>query len=156
MLDRQLIRELQGNIPLTENPYRTLGERLGLSEDEIVGRLAALKKSGRLKRIGAVLRHQKSGYTFNAMVVFQVREEDIGRLGRSLARSSLVSHCYERISYEEWPYTLYAMMHGRNADEVESFVRRFALENGIERFEILCSEEELKKTSMVFFGHEKN
>lgn len=150
-LDLRLIAELQENIPLTVDPYRTLAERLGVSEETLVGRLHALRASGKLKRIGAVLRHQNSGYAANAMVVFKAPPDEVERLGELLAESPLVSHCYERAPCTVWPYTLYAMMHGRNMETIEEFVRSFALEHGVERFEILRSEEELKKSSLSFF-----
>lgn len=150
-LDLRLIAELQENIPLTVAPYRTLAERLGVSEETLVGRLHALRASGKLKRIGAVLRHQNSGYAANAMVVFKAPPDEVERLGELLAESPLVSHCYERAPCTVWPYTLYAMMHGRNMETIEEFVRSFALEHGVERFEILRSEEELKKSSLSFF-----
>ncbi len=149
-LEKRLIAELQENIPLTENPYLALGERLGISEDEVVRLLRKLKESGRLKRIGAVLRHQRSGYSANAMVVFRLPERDIERTGSELAESPLVSHCYRRAPCDGWPYTLYAMMHGKTDEEIESFVRRFASAHGIDDYRILRSEEELKKSSMLY------
>ena len=150
-LDLRLIAELQENLPLTVAPYRTLAERLGVSEETVIARLQALRASGKLKRIGAVLRHQNSGYAANAMVVFKAPPDEMERLGKLLAASPLVSHCYERASCAEWPYTLYAMMHGRNMETIEEFVSIFALEHGVERFDILRSEEELKKSSLSFF-----
>ena len=150
-VDRRLIAKLQGDIPLTVDPYRTLAERLGVSEETVIGRLQALRASGKLKRIGAVLRHQNSGYAANAMVVFKALPDEMERLGKLLSESPLVSHCYERVPCAEWPYTLYAMLHGRNMETIEEFVRSFALEHGVERFEILRSEEELKKSSLSFF-----
>ena len=150
-LDLRLIAELQENLPLTVAPYRTLAERLGVSEETVIARLQALRAAGKLKRIGAVLRHQNSGYAANAMVVFKAPPDEMERLGKLLAESPLVSHCYERAPCAEWPYTLYAMMHGRNMETIEEFVSIFALEHGVERFDILRSEEELKKSSLSFF-----
>jgi len=150
-LDLRLVAELQENLPLTVNPYRTLAERLGVSEETVIARLQALHASGKLKRIGAVLRHQNSGYAANVMVVFKAPPDEMERLGKLLAESPLVSHCYERAPCAEWPYTLYAMMHGRNMETIEEFVSIFALEHGVERFDILRSEEELKKSSLSFF-----
>lgn len=150
MIDQKLIKELQDNIPLTENPYRTLADRLGVSEDEIIKRLTMLKESGKLKRIGAILRHQKSGYNANAMVVFKVPEATIEGIGRILAQSSLVSHCYERKAYPQWPYNLYAMLHSTETSKIEEFVRAFTATHTIQVYDILFSQEELKKTSMTF------
>ena len=150
VIDQKLIKELQDNIPLTENPYRTLADLLGVSEDEIIKRLTILKETGKLKRIGAILRHQKSGYNANAMVVFKVPEATIEEIGRILAQSSLVSHCYERKAYPQWPYNLYAMLHSTEASKIEEFVRAFTATHAIQVYDILFSQEELKKTSMTF------
>lgn len=149
--DQELIKALQGNLPFEENPYEAIGKSLGLSEDEVVEKLKALKASGRLKRIGAILRHQKSGYTRNAMVVFRTEQAMTETVGAVLAASPLVSHCYERTSYEKWPYNLYAMFHSRNDCEIEAFVEAVAEKYKIDTFEILYSVRELKKTSMIFY-----
>lgn len=150
IIDQKLIKELQDNIPLTENPYQTLADLLGVSEDEIIRRLTVLKETGKLKRIGAILRHQKSGYNANAMVVFKVPEATIEEIGRALAQSSLVSHCYERKAYPQWPYNLYAMLHSTETSKIEEFVRTFTTAHAIQVYDILFSQEELKKTSMTF------
>ena len=151
-LDRKLVSELQGNLPPGENPWRALACRLGISEDEVVPRLKELKSSGKLKRVGAVLRHQNSGFAANALAVFLPPPGRTDELGEKLAASPMVSHCYERVPCGEWIYTLYAMIHGRTEEEITCFVSDFAAENGVERYDILFSREELKKSSMVFFG----
>ena len=151
-LDGRLVRELQGNLPPGENPWRALACRLGISEDEVVTRLKELKSSGKLKRVGAVLRHQNSGFAANALAVFLPPPGRTDELGEKLAASPMVSHCYERVPCGEWIYTLYAMIHGRTEEEITCFVSDFAAENGVERYDILFSREELKKSSMVFFG----
>ncbi len=150
-IQQELIKALQGNLPLTENPYETLAQELGISEAEVVHRLRQLKTSGQLKRISAVLRHQKSGYTENAMVVFRVEAEKLDALARELARSPMVSHCYERAAYEKWPYNRYGMMHSKESGEIEFFVKELAARHGIDAYAVLPSEAELKKTSMVYF-----
>ena len=150
-VDIKIIAALQGNLPLTENPYRTLAEGIGTSEAEVVRRLVRLHQAGKLKRIAAILRHQQSGYEANAMVVFQVPEATVQAVGEQLAQSTLVSHSYERKAYVQWPYNLYAMLHSRTKGELEAFVQTFAGAHNIDRFEILFSDKELKKTSMVYF-----
>lgn len=149
--DRELIKMLQGNMPLEENPYAALGERLGIPPSEVLDRLKHLKETGRLKRISAILRHQKSGYSENAMVVLQVASASLETVGHELARSQLVSHCYERPPHEKWPYNLYAMFHSKETGEIGAFVEDLTTKHGIGVYDILHSEEELKKTSMVYF-----
>lgn len=147
----EMIRELQGNIPFEENPYEELGRRLGISEDEVVERLKELVESNRLKRIGAVLRHKKSGYSYNAMAVFKADAAITESVGMELASSRLSSHCYERKSYEMWPYNLYVMLHSRIENEIEKYVEEIANKYGIYDYQILYSERELKKSSMIYY-----
>ena len=149
-MDQELIIALQGNLPFEENPYEAIGKILGISEDEVIERLKLMKDSNKLKRISAILRHQKSGYTNNAMVVFKTEATMTETIGKELALSSLVSHCYERKAYERWPYNLYAMLHSRNEYEIESFVESVVKKHGIDAYEILHSVKELKKTSMIY------
>jgi len=151
LLNQKLVKELQGNIPMEENPYEALGRIMGIPESEVIQRLKDLKETGRLKRIGAILKHQKSGYKENAMAVFQVTENRLVEIGNLLARSPLVSHCYERTVYENWPYNLYAMFHSKESREIEDYIRDFVEKMDIDVYDILFSLEELKKTSMVFF-----
>ena len=150
-MDKRLIKELQGNIPLGEDPYKALGSMLGIQEEEVVERLVKMKANGQLKRIGVILRHQQSGYNWNAMIVFKVEKHLIEKLGNKLSQSSLISHCYERRPNERWPYNLYAMIHGKEKGEIENFVYKFNKTYGIKIYDILYSQEELKKTSMIYF-----
>lgn len=150
-LDEKLIALLQGSIPLVEDPYEDMAQQLGVTPETVVERLKALHAGGQLKRIGAILRHQKSGYTENAMVVFQVADHCLEEAARALTQSPLVSHCYQRSSHAAWPYNLYAMLHSRSSDEIDSFVEVFTTAHGITAYESLYSLEELKKSSMVYF-----
>ena len=147
-LDKRLVRELQGSLPQAENPYLELGLRLGISEDEVVERLKVLKESGRLKRIAAILRHQKSGYASNAMAVFLVPDDSMDMLGGKLAESPLVSHCYERVGNECWPYNLYAMVHGTHRQAVMAVIQRMTLVAGLDGCprEVLFSTRRFKQT----------
>lgn len=150
-IDELLIAEFQGNMPLTLNPYQTIAEKLEITEEEVVNRLQIMQADGRLKRVSAILRHQKSGYKANAMFVVKVESEYLKVLGERLAQEKLVSHCYERKSYPNWPYNLYAMLHSRQVEELEAFVQQFVATYDIQQYQLLSSEQELKKTSMIYF-----
>ncbi|MPW25095.1 Lrp/AsnC family transcriptional regulator [Alkalibaculum sp. M08DMB] len=150
-VSKNLIREIQGNLPICENPYKELGNKLGIGEEEVIQRLTELKKEGCLKRIAAILRHNESGYSANALVVFKTDNILIEKLGKILAKSSIVSHCYERKSNEKWPYNLYAMTHAKDINETIEFINDFVTIHGIQEYEILNSQEELKKASMIYY-----
>ena len=149
-LDRQIILLLQGDIPLTPNPYHTMATQLGISETELVGHLQRLQRQGKLKRIAAILRHQQAGYAENAMAVFLVPSGEIDRIGQLVAALPWVSHCYQRQSYPDWPYNLYAMCHSKTPGFIAKAVADFAATQQITAYQTLPSLQELKKTSLVF------
>ncbi|AHV97526.1 Lrp/AsnC family transcriptional regulator [Paenibacillus sabinae] len=145
--DWQLIRELQGDLPLVPEPYSDIARRSCLGLKELFRRLQALQASGALKRIGAVLRHREAGFTANGLFASVLPEERIPQAGQRLAGYAEVSHCYKRRAHPDWPYNLYAMIHGPNEVFVRRIAEHFAQQEGISEFDILFSTEELKKTS---------
>jgi DNA-binding Lrp family transcriptional regulator len=150
-IDKLLIKEIQGDIPLTQDPYGDIAKRIGCSKDEILKRLENYSTRGIIKRIGAILNHRDSGYTENGMFTAVVPEEQIEIAGKKLTSLLNITHCYERKCYPEWPYNFYAMIHGKNKEEVEAIVNNFVNEMGIKDYQILYSIEEFKKTSMKYF-----
>lgn len=149
--DRARIRIACNDIPHTLTPFKDWD----VSCEELREDLA-LK---RMRRFGAILRHQDAGFAYNAMVCFKLDETDvIASQGRSnpagaiLADKPYISHCYERPSFEGFPYTLYAMMHAQSAEELESYIKEAAESIGNPDFAVLHSIRELKKTSFRFFA----
>ena len=150
-IDKAIIKELQGNIPLESSPFARIGEKLNLSAREVVERLKKLKKQGQLKRIAALLYHRDSGYQANGMLACQVTEDRVKQIGLNFAGRQEVSHCYQRKTYPDWPYNLYAMIHGTGKQQVEQLVAKLVTENDIDDYQLLYSTEELKKSSMQYF-----
>lgn len=147
--DWELIRELQGSLPLSELPFDEISARIGCEPEEVLERLHRLHSAGALKRIAAILMHRQAGYTANGLLVAEVPEEELDAAGTRLASYTEVSHCYERQAYPEWPYNLYAMIHGTDERIVRSVAEEFALKEGIGNYELLFSTAELKKTSFT-------
>jgi DNA-binding Lrp family transcriptional regulator len=154
-LEKKVISAIQGDIPVTDRPYRALAEKAGISEQDFIQTLHDLKKSGIIRRFGATLRHQKSGYSANAMVAFRVLEERIDQLGEKLAAKKWVTHCYHRPMAEDWPYNLYTMIHAGTEDECRKMAAEMAREPGVVDHAVLFSRRELKKVSMVYFEDEE-
>lgn len=150
-LDKRIIASIQGDIPITERPYSEIAEHLGISEELLLKSLKNLCDKGVIRRFGATLRHQKSGYESNAMVAWQVDENDIDTVGERIAAFSLVSHCYQRSPKDDWPYNLYTMIHAKDEASCLEFARNISTETSIDKYTILFSREELKKTSMEYF-----
>jgi len=116
---RALIEAVQGGLPLVPRPYAAIGERVGLSESEVIRSLHSLIEQGVIKRLGVVVRHRELGYDANAMVVWDVSDQRVGEVGRQLGEFPFVTLCYRRPRrLPDWPYNLFTMIHGRDRDEV--------------------------------------
>lgn len=151
-VDKQIIARLQGDLPLAPRPFAELARQVGLGEDEVVERVRRLAESGVMRRFGATLRHQKSGFASNVMVAWRVPEERAGEVGRRLSQFRQVSHCYwRRPRCGDFPYNLFSMVHGTSDEEVTAVVEEMAEAVGRPEHALLFSVEELKKTSMSYF-----
>lgn len=150
-LDKEIIRRLQGDLPLVPRPYQVIAHDLGIEEEELLEKINWMKEKGMIRRLGAAIRHRQAGFKANAMVVWQVPTEQVADVGQKLATYPEVTHCYERPTFPDWPYNLFTMVHGRRREECEAIAQRMAQEVGIENYRLLYSTKELKKTSMKYF-----
>ncbi|MBF0452679.1 MAG: Lrp/AsnC family transcriptional regulator [Candidatus Magnetomorum sp.] len=150
-LDKQVIAAIQGDIPVCERPYQELAQHIGLSEEMFCQHLKSLNDRGIIRRFGATLRHQKSGFTANAMVAWIVEEDHVMLVGKIMARSKHISHCYRRNPTNDWPYNLYTMIHGGTELECKHIAATLSKTTRIKHYEILFSRRELKKTSMQYY-----
>lgn len=149
--DRRIIRATQAGLPLTPRPYHDLAERLGLRPEEVMARLGAMLDSGVIRRIGVVPNHYRLGYRANGMTVWDVPDEVVDEVGARIGALPVVSHCYHRPRQgREWPYNLFAMVHGRSRAEVEREAQRIAVLLGPHDrgHAILYSTRILKKTGL--------
>ena len=150
-LEKNIITAIQGDIPITERPYLEIAEKLGISEDQLLKQLSALCRTGVIRRFGATLRHQKSGFEANAMAAWQVDGNRIAGVGEKMASYAAVSHCYRRNPTDQWPYNLYTMVHAKDEASCREIVRKMSMETAIKTYTLLFSRRELKKTSMAYF-----
>jgi siroheme decarboxylase len=150
-IDKRIIASLQGDFPIVENPYSVLADRLGISEDLLIDRVLFLSETGILKRLSAVVRHGRVGYTSNALVVWDVADEHVEAAGRAMSDFEQVSHCYERHRNESWDFNMYTMVHAKSDDECLAIVAELSRVTGVSDYSVLFSERELKKSSVVYF-----
>ncbi|HSA88930.1 MAG TPA: Lrp/AsnC family transcriptional regulator [Burkholderiales bacterium] len=133
--ERRLVRATVRGLPLVPAPYEAVAESLGLSEARVISLLKSMLDEGRIRRIGAVIRHRRVGYEANAMVVWDVPDPLVRELGAKVAKDSSVTLCYRRArALPEWPYNLYCMLHGRSRERVLSDVKRISAAYGLGRF----------------------
>lgn len=149
--DRAIVVATQSGLPLTPDPWSTVGEEVGLTGTEVRERMARMQDDGIIRRIAAVPNHYRLGYEANGMTVWDVDGERVDELGREVAAIEGVSHCYRRPRHRpHWPYNLFAMLHGRQRGEVEeqAEVIRAHLGAACRDYRILYSSRILKKTGL--------
>jgi len=130
---RDLIEAIQGGLPLVERPYQALAEQLEMAEAEVIGKLKTLISSGAIKRFGVVVRHHEVGYRANAMVVWDVPDAQLDKMGEQLGEVDCVTLCYQRPRVlPRWPYNLFCMIHGQNRHEVLGCIARLREQYGLE------------------------
>lgn len=150
-LDRDMINALSGDISGSLRPYKDIADSLGVSEEVVLKRLRGYRESGVLRRMGAMIAHRVAGVDANGMIVWDVPEETVELIGEKLASASEVTHCYARPKSPEWPYRLYTMVHAKTREECSRVAERLASEVGIDRYKLVFSTREFKKTSPRYF-----
>lgn len=149
--DRRIIQATQTGLPLTPRPYHAVAEQLGLEATDVMRRMQRMLDLGIIRRIGAVPNHYALGYRANGMTVWDVDDDRIDELGERVGQLECVSHCYQRPRHlPEWPYNLFAMVHGKTREEVEAKARLIAdvLGQASRGTDILYSTRILKKTGL--------
>lgn len=154
-IDRQIIQATQAGLPLVAEPYQAVAGQLGLDTQELMQRMARMQEAGVIRRIAAVPNHYKLGYRYNGMSVWDVDDRHIDTLGPHVAELPFVSHCYQRPRHlPDWPYNLFAMVHGKTEQEAERQVATIAdlLGDFARAHEVLYSTKILKKTGLRIGG----
>ena len=147
--DLAIMRATQAGLPLNPQPYQRIAEQLGLTAKVVIERMAAMQEQGIIRRIGAVPNHYKLGYRYNGMSVWNVPDESIDELGQKVGQLEFVSHCYHRPRHRpEWPYNLFAMVHGKSQEDVDQQIQQIAdlLGDSNQGCDVLYSTKILKKT----------
>ncbi|MDR2875589.1 MAG: Lrp/AsnC family transcriptional regulator [Methylobacillus sp.] len=149
--DRAIVEATQGGLPLVSQPYHVLAEKLATTPEIVMQRMTAMLEKGIIRRMGAVPNHYALGYRANGMTVWDVLNEHVDALGEKIGALDFVTHCYRRPRrLPEWRYNLFAMVHGRDREEVEAKAARIAemLQPHCRACAILYSTRILKKTGL--------
>lgn len=148
---KELVRLLQDGLAVEREPFAAMAARLGWPPSSVVQQIREWLDSGVIRRFGAVVRHKELGFVANGMAAFRISPEAVDDAGRRLARRAEVSHCYRRPPLPDFPYSLFAMVHGQSEDEVRQTAAMMAREIGVEEYAVLFSVTEFKKASMRYF-----
>lgn len=150
-LDRAVIRETQGDLPVVPEPYAEAAVRLGMTQQQLLDHLAGMKDRGILRRVAAILYHRRAGFSANGMGVWKVPDDQIAEIGPRMAAFRGISHCYQRPTYEDWPYSVFTMAHGRSKEECDAVLDTIAEKTGITERATLYSSTEFKKVRLLYF-----
>jgi DNA-binding Lrp family transcriptional regulator len=150
-LEKVIIRELTGDLPVTTRPFAPIARQLGISQKNLLQIIKKLKDEGFIRRFGATLRHRNSGFSANAMVVWRIPEEKIDEVGRAMASYREVSHCYHRHPQGDWKYNLYTMIHGASEEKCRKIAEKISRATAMNDYQLLFSRKEFKKTTMRYF-----
>ena len=149
--DKAAIRELQEDLPLVSRPFDGMAERLGNSTGALFKLAAEFQERKLMRRYSAVLHHRRSGFRSNAMIVWKVPSERSEEVGMLMAENPAVTHCYERPTFPDWPYTHFTMVHATSAEGCEEVEREISQATGITENQLLYSTREYKKTRVRYF-----
>jgi siroheme decarboxylase len=149
--DIETIKALQGDMPVVSEPYARAATVLELDQGRLLDRLAGMQERGLLRRVAAILYHRRAGFSANGMGVWKVPDEQIHDIGRQMAAVRGISHCYQRPTYKDWPYSVFTMAHGRSKEECDSILDSIAAMTGIDERATLYSSTEFKKIRLLYF-----
>jgi siroheme decarboxylase len=149
--DRSVIRALQGDMPVIEEPYAPAASKLGIGQEQLLAHLEAMQERRLLRRVAAILFHRRAGFSANGMGVWKIPDERIMELGMRMASFRGISHCYQRPTYADWPFSVFTMAHGRSKEECDAILDSIAADTGIDDRATLYSSTEFKKIRLLYF-----
>ena len=149
--DKDFIRELQKDMEIIDEPFVKAAKNLGITEDEVFAKMKHYEDVGVMRRFAAILRHRQVGFTANGMIVWKVPEDRITSVGETLGSFPQVSHCYERPTYDDWPYNVFSMIHCKTHDEAYDVAKTIQNQIDVSEYKILFSSREFKKTRVEYF-----
>jgi DNA-binding Lrp family transcriptional regulator len=135
-------------------PYAPAAERVGVPQAEFLAHLEGMRERRLLRRVAAILFHRRAGFSANGMGVWKVPDERILELGPQMAAFRGISHCYQRPTYADWPYSVFTMAHGRSKEECDAILDSIAEATGIHERSTLYSSTEFKKIRLLYFTDE--
>jgi DNA-binding Lrp family transcriptional regulator len=149
--DVAVIRATQGPMQVIPEPFAPAAAQLGLDQARLLEHMHGMVERRLLRRVAAILYHRRAGFSANGMGVWKVPDDRIPEIGPRMASFRGISHCYQRPTYEDWPYSVFTMAHGRSKDECDAILDAIAADTGIEDRATLYSSTEYKKIRLHYF-----
>ena len=149
--DIAVIKALQGDMPIVSEPYASAAEQLGMAQEDLLAHLEQMQERRLLRRVAAILFHRRAGFSANGMGVWKVPDDRVMELGPRMATFRGISHCYQRPTYKDWPYSIFTMAHGRSKEECDAILDSIADLTGVDERATLYSSTEFKKIRLQYF-----
>ncbi|MFH1062949.1 MAG: Lrp/AsnC family transcriptional regulator [Candidatus Omnitrophota bacterium] len=144
---KSVLNFLQADIPCQENPYAEIALQNKVDEKTIVNQIILLKKTGYIRRFGAILAHHEVGLKANCMGVWIVPKSKINTIAALAKKLPQISHCYSRKTSKKWPYNFYTMIHGATKKQCAEVIEFLVKKTGVKTYKMLFTEKQFKKTS---------
>jgi DNA-binding Lrp family transcriptional regulator len=145
------VRATQGDLRVISEPFAPAAAELGIEQEQLLEHLEGMAERRLLRRVAAILFHRRAGFSANGMGVWKVPDEQILEMGVRMSAFRGISHCYQRPTYADWPYSVFTMAHGRSKEECDAILDSIAEETGITERSTLYSSTEFKKIRLLYF-----
>jgi DNA-binding Lrp family transcriptional regulator len=132
-------------------PYAPAATELGITQQRLLEHLQGMQERGLLRRVAAILFHRRAGFSANGMGVWKVPDDQIFDIGCRMAAVRGISHCYQRPTYQDWPYSVFTMAHGRSKEQCDAILDAIEEQTGISERATLYSSTEFKKVRLTYF-----
>lgn len=149
--DIAYIRATQGDLADVPEPFAQIASELGWTVERVLQHGRVMNERGHLRRFAGIINHRTAGFRANGMAVWNVPAERIQEFGQFAAGYRNVSHCYQRPTYPDWPYSVFSMLHHAKVAGVEEVAAAISRETGIEDYRVLYSTTEYKKIRLPYF-----
>ncbi len=148
--EKAVLKALVKGIPLVPEPFKLIAKNLSLPEKEVLETIQALLNKKIIRRLGATIRHNKAGYSANALVAWRVPEDKVEEVGDLLSQKSFISHCYLRPPLPDWNYNIYTMFHAKDKQSLLELIKAVAEEIEIDTYEVLFTEKEIIRKHAIY------
>jgi len=138
-------------MPVIPEPYAPAAAQLGIGQEQLLTHMEGMVERHLLRRVAAILFHRRAGFSANGMGVWKVPEDRVMELGMQMSQFRGVSHCYQRPTYPDWPYSVFTMAHGRSKEECDAILNSIAAQTGVSDWATLYSSTEFKKIRLLYF-----
>ena len=152
--DKRMIRVLQQDLPITSRPYDLWAQQAQVTTDQLLSAAQTYLAQKRMRRFAAVLHHRQAGFSANGMGIWAVTPDKQDTFGSVAASFAAVSHCYLRPTYEDWPYSIFTMVHAPTQPDCDAVLAQISKATGIKDYAALYSTREFKKTRLRYFTEE--